>query len=546
MSGQAKSTKVAPYDLEAEESLLGAMIVSPSAIPVAIGLVAEDDFYRDTNGLVFGAIGAIHERGDPVDVVTLGTELDCRGLLERVGGKAYLHTLVDVCPAAANVRRYAEIVAGLAGDRRARTALLQALEAFDGTSANVDRVAAARAAAEKLLATCDKHTATLVLPVVRACDLAATMPEEMAGLLVGYVFFGAITLLVAKVKAGKTTLLLMLVAAVLHGQPFLDRPTSKATVLLYTEEGKNTVLAALRRAGLQDEPDLHIFFKQDTRGRSFIEVMASIINYGRQVAGDGPVFLIVDTIASAGRPVDDDENSTSWAQAVVDAVRPATELGWAALLTQHMRKSAGDIEDSARGSSALPGAVDVVVALSRANTAGHSGRRELEAVGRFDGIPPKLVIELNDGIYHALGDESAVEQAACRERLLDLLPSLREDALTEAEILRRLDTNAKRSTVKRTLDRLVTEGVVGKDHNTGMANGRSWGFWLLSSKTEGLDKAMFRATGLDNDIRGSQDPDELSRVNVLENTQQSDDGDGARDGGPDTRRWTLAEGGEAL
>ncbi len=525
-----------PHNLEAEESLLGAMAVNPKAIPIAIEVVAADDFYRDTHRVVFRVIRDMHALGEEVDAVTLSAELERQGVLLDGGVKAFVHTLVEVVPAAANVRQYAEIVARLAGERRAREALHEALEVIGSGDRTL-----VRAAVEKLAAVCDESAAKLVLPVVRACDLATTMPED--ALFADYVFFGAITLLVAKVKAGKTTLLLMLIAAVLHGRPFLDRRTSKATVLLYSEEGKQSLLAALRRAGLEDEPDLHIFFKQDTRGRSFDEVMTAIINHGRKVAGDGQVFLIVDTIASAGRPVDDQENSTSWAQAVIEAVRRATELGWAALLTQHMRKSAGDIEDSARGSSALAGAVDVVVTLTKANTAGHPGRRELEAVGRFDDIPPKLVIELEGGIYRALGDEGAVEQAASRERLLDLLPSLREDALTEAAILKRFGADAKRSTVRRALERLVREQVVGQDHNVGMAKGRAWGYWLLSSKTEGLDNQTFRGTGLDNHIGGPQDPDELSRVDVLENTRQSD-GDDGRFGDGAERRWTPAKGGE--
>ena len=300
MSAHARSTLAAPepHNLEAEESLLGAMAVNPKAIPIAIEVVAADDFYRDTHRVVFRVIRDMHALGEEVDAVTLSAELERQGVLLDGGVKAFVHTLVEVVPAAANVRQYAEIVARLAGERRAREALHEALEVIGSGDRTL-----VRAAVEKLAAVCDESAAKLVLPVVRACDLATTMPED--ALFADYVFFGAITLLVAKVKAGKTTLLLMLIAAVLHGRPFLDRRTSKATVLLYSEEGKQSLLAALRRAGLEDEPDLHIFFKQDTRGRSFDEVMTAIINHGRKVAGDGQVFLIVDTIASAGRPVDD-------------------------------------------------------------------------------------------------------------------------------------------------------------------------------------------------------------------------------------------------
>jgi replicative DNA helicase len=99
-----------PHDLDAEESLLGAMVVSPNAIPIATELVSDDDFYRDTHRVVFRVIRDMYAQGKEVDAVTLSAALEQQGVLERVGGKAFVHTLVEIVPAAANVRQYAEIV----------------------------------------------------------------------------------------------------------------------------------------------------------------------------------------------------------------------------------------------------------------------------------------------------------------------------------------------------------------------------------------------------------------------------------------------------
>jgi replicative DNA helicase len=99
-----------PHDLDAEESLLGAMVVSPNALPIATELVVEDDFYRDTHRIVFRTIRDMYGLGKEVDAVTLSAALEAQGVLERVGGKAFVHTLVEIVPAAANVRQYAEIV----------------------------------------------------------------------------------------------------------------------------------------------------------------------------------------------------------------------------------------------------------------------------------------------------------------------------------------------------------------------------------------------------------------------------------------------------
>ncbi len=107
---QSDGRHMQPHDLDAEESLLGAMVVSPNALPIATELVAEDDFYRDTHRLVFRAIRDMYALGKEVDAVTLSAALEQQGVLERVGGKAFVHTLVEIVPAAANVRQYAEIV----------------------------------------------------------------------------------------------------------------------------------------------------------------------------------------------------------------------------------------------------------------------------------------------------------------------------------------------------------------------------------------------------------------------------------------------------
>ncbi len=107
---QADGRHMQPHDLDAEESVLGAMIVSPNAIPVATELLDIDDFYRDTHRLVFKSIRDMYGDGKEVDAVTLSAALEQQGVLDRVGGKAFVHTLVEIVPAAANVRQYAEIV----------------------------------------------------------------------------------------------------------------------------------------------------------------------------------------------------------------------------------------------------------------------------------------------------------------------------------------------------------------------------------------------------------------------------------------------------
>ena len=99
-----------PQNLEAEMSVLGAMLVNPNAIPVVAETVATEDFYRTSHGVIYDAVLGLYEKGVEVDVITIGAELERRGELERAGGRDYLHTLAEFVPAAANAGQYAEIV----------------------------------------------------------------------------------------------------------------------------------------------------------------------------------------------------------------------------------------------------------------------------------------------------------------------------------------------------------------------------------------------------------------------------------------------------
>ena len=99
-----------PHDLEAEQSVLGAMLVNPNAITAVAESLAADDFYRDSHRLIYRAVLALFEKGEEVDVVTISAQLEREAVLERVGGREFVHTLAEFVPAAANAAHYAGIV----------------------------------------------------------------------------------------------------------------------------------------------------------------------------------------------------------------------------------------------------------------------------------------------------------------------------------------------------------------------------------------------------------------------------------------------------
>jgi hypothetical protein len=105
-----ESLRVPPHSVEAEQSVLGGLMLDNSAWDTIADAVSAPDFYRRDHRLIFTAIGELAERGEPSDAVTVSEFLDRNGQLDDAGGLAYLGQLARDTPSAANIRAYAGIV----------------------------------------------------------------------------------------------------------------------------------------------------------------------------------------------------------------------------------------------------------------------------------------------------------------------------------------------------------------------------------------------------------------------------------------------------
>jgi replicative DNA helicase len=107
-----RTAPIPPQNLDAEESVLGAMMLSPGAIAAVSEVIEPEghEFYRESHAKIYRAALALFAKGEPVDAITLVDELDERGELDDVGGSARVHELAALVPASANARHYAQIV----------------------------------------------------------------------------------------------------------------------------------------------------------------------------------------------------------------------------------------------------------------------------------------------------------------------------------------------------------------------------------------------------------------------------------------------------
>ena len=107
---ETAALKVPPHSIEAEQAVLGGLMLDNNAWERVLDQVSDGDFYRHDHRLIYRAISKLAERNHPFDVVTLSEQLDKEGQLSQIGGLAYLGELAKNIPSVANIKAYAQII----------------------------------------------------------------------------------------------------------------------------------------------------------------------------------------------------------------------------------------------------------------------------------------------------------------------------------------------------------------------------------------------------------------------------------------------------
>ncbi|MGQ9667274.1 MAG: replicative DNA helicase, partial [Anaerolineae bacterium] len=129
-----------PQNIEAEEAVLGSLLIDPDAVIKVAPILRADDFYRVKNGWIYQAIIDLHQRNEPVDFLSVSAELERRGQLDEVGGRAYLASLYNTTPTSLHVEHYAHIVERTAVLRRLISAAGQIVQMVYEAGGDVDDI----------------------------------------------------------------------------------------------------------------------------------------------------------------------------------------------------------------------------------------------------------------------------------------------------------------------------------------------------------------------------------------------------------------------
>ncbi|MEE1939547.1 replicative DNA helicase [Streptomyces sp. TRM 70361] len=190
--------RLPPQDLDAEQSVLGGMLLSKDAIADVVETLQGQDFYKPAHETIYQAVLDLYAKGEPADPITVAAELTRRGEISRVGGPGYLHSLVQTVPTAANAQYYAEIVHERAVLRRlveAGTRITQMGYAADG---DVDEIV--NSAQAEIYAVTEQRTAEDYLPLADIMEGALDEIEaigsrsgQMSGVPTGFTDLDSLT-----------------------------------------------------------------------------------------------------------------------------------------------------------------------------------------------------------------------------------------------------------------------------------------------------------------------------------------------------------------
>ncbi len=292
--GAEQRLKVPPHSIEAEQSLLGGLMLDHKSWDKIADVVTEQDFYRKDHRLIFSAIASLAEDANPCDVVTVSQHLDNRGELEQAGGLEYLATLANETPGAANARSYAKILR----ERSMLRSLISAGNEISGAAFSTDGRTASEIVdeAERLVfqiaesgargRTGFKPLKQILPEAVDRIDLLHQSDGDITGIPSGYVEFDKLTaglqpgdliVIAGRPSMGKTTLAVNIAENAAIG--------SKVPTAIFSMEMPSQQLAFRMISSLGRVNQTHL------RTGNFPDEDWSRINTAVQLMSEAPIFI---------------------------------------------------------------------------------------------------------------------------------------------------------------------------------------------------------------------------------------------------------------
>jgi hypothetical protein len=374
-------SRIPPHNLDAERAILGAILIEDAIATVAPALRLED-LYTDRHRSIYAAMLALHDRDEPIDLITLSEELRRSDRMEAIGGPAALALLVEQASIAAHLPSYLRIVRDMAVLRELiQTSTHIITTAYD---AKDDPSAVITEASERLV-TLERRLAVVrdPLPVHTWAELVARKPEKLVYAWPGWVVEKKIVLVAGAGDSMKSFLCTFLAAMVAAGRPALepdnnDNPCAQGPALIVSaengyDEDTRRVQLLHRGHALPDQLPVSVL----TADSLSLRDAATWASFADLVATMKPRLIVIDSGISVA-DLDNENDNAAVASFMKKCIQPLARVhGATVLLIVHSPKpptQRGSLpftdEHVARGASAWRNAADGVLYLKRDKSLG--------------------------------------------------------------------------------------------------------------------------------------------------------------------------------
>lgn len=327
-----------PHDLEAERSVLGAILIENNTYTIAAEIIQSADFFRRAHKLVFDCIGGVLADGRAVDFVILAESLERNGLLDEVGGPAYLGSLTDGVPRSTNVEAYAKIVKEKARQRKNIALGLQ----LQASAWNEELPAAeiAQTAINGLAVIGSDHGSGRHAVLVNMNDVR---PEAIHWLWPGRLAFGKLTILSGDPGLGKSFITMDLAARASAGRTWPDRARALDpcnVLLLSAEDGLADTLRPRLDALGADVARVNVItaIKAGTTERG--PQLVDVAEIERAIVETQSRLLVIDPVSSYLGSADSHKDSEVRG-VLTPLIQMAERHNCAVLGVMHLTKDAG-------------------------------------------------------------------------------------------------------------------------------------------------------------------------------------------------------------
>lgn len=409
-----------PHSYEAEQAVLGSVLVEPAALKIARDYLTRWDFMSESHGIVFAAFCALNDAGQPIDGLSVEEHLRTHETLDIVGGRGYIYGLMDAPSTSANIEHYAGIVREKS---RLRTGMQRAYQFIQaGERGDVSALQALNGTMNlsELVADIRPKSRGKSLTIRKVGRFMADVGKPPPFLVDTILPQNQLILITGKPKHGKSFMALDIADAVSTGALVFGRfkVNSPGPVIYFSmEDSKWTTYNRLERRGVKPEDDRPLYLCTE---KFLVNTPQAIEILKREIAGLNPVLIIIDTAAqSIG--IKDWSNRGEFEEKMAPLRDFAHEV-CTVILIGHNRKAAGDAGDEIAGSNAFTAAVDGWLSCGNKEVLSN---RDMQVQYAMDGrdISGSLTVVMDHSSFHftAMSEEEIAEQ---REAKLDNSPSV--------------------------------------------------------------------------------------------------------------------------